>query len=449
MFEKVENMSKNIYSKFLIGVLTLLCSGITVSAQAYGSYTPYSIFGVGDLYGEGTAYNRSMAGVGVAGRDNHFLNPVNPAAITARDSLAFMADVSIYQEDKIFHQGGMKSASNITNVGDLLISFPIYRSSAMMMGVMPFSSTGFGYISSYDDSSLTPEMGSISYTGSGQGGLYQAFVAGAVTFWDKLSLGAEAIYIFGNNQKTYYETISEASYLGAKNGYDVILNGLTGKFGIQFEQKVGSGKLTAGATYRMSTKLNGSVDAYRYSTGSAATDTLYHSFSNLAGYASPVSLGDELGVGLSYRTERWMAEIDYVRSDWTSSGMDKTDGFAGNLIPGTSSSIFTTNVSNAVRAGFEFIPNKSDIRYYFNRCAYRAGVFWKSDYFKLDGSDINSYGLTFGMTLPVFRWYNGLTLGVELGRRGTRQNNLISENYIKFNIGLSIFDIWFQQPKYD
>lgn len=437
------------FKRLAISVLMLLGAAVAASAQAYGSYTPYSIFGVGDLYGEGNAYNRSMAGVGIASRDNHFINPINPAAITARDSLAFMADMSLYHEDKIFHQGAMKSASNVTNVGDLIISFPIYRSSAMMLGVMPFSSTGFGYVSSYDNPSLVAEMGNISYTGSGQGGLYQVFAAGAATFWNKLSVGAEAIYIFGNNQKSYFESISDASYLGAKNGYDVLVNGFTGKFGVQYEQPLASGKLTVGATYRLSTKLTGTVEAYRYSTGTASTDTLYHNVGNLAEYASPISLGDELGVGVSYRAERWMAEVDYTRSDWTKSGMDKAEGFAGNLIPGTGSSIFTTNVSQAFRAGFEFIPNKSDIRYYFNRCTYRAGIYYKTDYFKLDGREISSFGLTVGTTLPVFRWYNGLTIGMEIGRRGTIKDNLISENYIKFNIGLNIFDIWFQKPKYD
>ena len=437
------------FKRLAIGVLVLLGAGINASAQAYGGYTPYSIFGVGDLYGEGTAYNRSMGGVGIASRDNHFINPVNPAAITARDSLAFMADVSLYNENKIFHQGSMKSASNVTNVGDLIISFPIYRSSAMMIGVMPYSSTGFGYISSYNDPSLNAEMGDITYTGSGQGGLYQVFAAGAATFFNSLSVGAEAIYIFGNNQKTYYETITDASYLGAINGYDVLINGWTGKFGLQYEQKLPKGSLTVGVTYRLSTNVSGSVDAYRYSTGTASTDTLYHHFAGLSEYATPIRLGDELGVGINYRSDKWMAEFNYISSDWTSSGMDTAEGFAGNLIPGSTASIFSLNKSRAFRAGFEIIPNKSDIRYYFNRCAYRAGLFYKTDYFKLDGKEVTSYGLTVGTTLPVFRWYNGLTLGMEIGRRGSIKDNMIKENYIKFNIGLNIFDIWFQKPKYD
>ena len=58
-------------------------------------------------------------------------------------------------------------------------------------------------------------------------------------------------------------------------------------------------------------------------------------------------------------------------------------------------------------------------------------------------------GLTFGVTLPVFRWYNGLTLGFEIGQRGALREQLVRERYFNFSIGVNIFDIWFQKPKYE
>lgn len=441
-------MSGNICKKLLLGIAILTGAGLSASAQAYGSYTPYSIFGVGDLNGNGSAYTNSMGGVGIALRNNHFINPVNPAAITARDSLAFMADVSLYQDSRLFRQNDLKTSSGTANIQDLILTFPIYRSSAMMVGIMPYSSTGFGYISSYNDDNLMSQMGDITYSATGHGALYQAFAAGAVTFWDKVSIGAQAIYCFGNTKKSYYETISDASYLGSNNGYNLILKGFTGKFGVQFSQDIAGGNLTVGATYKMATRLKGSAEGYRYSSGSAATDTLYHSMSSIE--EEGVSLAGEMGFGINYgKKNRWMAEINYSRSDWTHSGMDKAEGFAGNLIPGSGSSIFSTSVSQGVNAGFEIIPNSGDIRYYFNRCAYRAGAYYKKDYFKLDGHDITSYGITLGMSMPVFRWYNALTLGIDLGRRGSVADNLIRETYIKFNIGVNIFDIWFQKPQYN
>ena len=55
--------------------------------------------------------------------------------------------------------------------------------------------------------------------------------------------------------------------------------------------------------------------------------------------------------------------------------------------------------------------------------------------------------LALGMTLPVFRWYNGLSIGLELGRRGLATSQ-VKENYFGFNVGFNIFDIWFQKRAY-
>ena len=48
---------------------------------AYSGYAPYSIYGVGDLFNGGSAYNQTMGGVGIASRNNRFINSLNPAAV--------------------------------------------------------------------------------------------------------------------------------------------------------------------------------------------------------------------------------------------------------------------------------------------------------------------------------------------------------------------------------
>ena len=95
-----------------------LVMGVCVSAQdgTYGAYSPYSIFGVGDLSKQGTAFNKSMGGVGIAARNRRFINISNPAAVTARDSLAFMADFGLIQKNTIYAQGNLRSANNTFNI---------------------------------------------------------------------------------------------------------------------------------------------------------------------------------------------------------------------------------------------------------------------------------------------------------------------------------------------
>ena len=92
---------------------------------------------------------------------------------------------------------------------------------------------------------------------------------------------------------------------------------------------------------------------------------------------------------------------------------------------------------------------QNDIRYYLRRCAYRAGVYFDKAYYKAGGHSVNTMGLTIGMTLPIFRLNNGLTLGLDLGQRGTTSDGLVRERYVTFSVGFNIHDIWFKKPQYE
>jgi hypothetical protein len=154
-------------------------------------------------------------------------------------------------------------------------------------------------------------------------------------------------------------------------------------------------------------------------------------------------MGDELGVGVSYRKgDSFLAEIDYTRTNWSNSKIDKVKGFSN-----VGDVVFAPSVGQSVRAGVEFTPNRNDIRYFLRRCTYRVGAYYDQSYYTVDGAHVNSLGVTLGMTLPVFRWYNGLSVGFEFGRRGLATSQ-VKENYFGFNLGFNIFDIWFQKRAY-
>ena len=420
--------------------------GAVASAQdgTYGAYSPYSIYGIGDISKQGTAFNKSMGGVGVATRNRRFINYLNPAAVTARDSLSFMADFGLAQSNNVFRQGDLKSAHNTFNIYNFVMSFPIYRSSAFMVGITPFSDMGYDFSSVETDPNIIGNTGNISYDSFGTGSVYQLFAGAGVTFWKRLSLGAELIYYFGNLDKVTNMDYSNASYRSVNSGSDLMVRGVTGKFGLQYEQKIaGDVSVTIGATYRLGTGMKGEATNYRYANQSGVTDTLKYSAVGLKG--AGVRFADELGVGIAVKGgEKWMAEVDYLRSDWRKSGFDATQGFG---VSGDSK--FSSTVSQSFRAGFEIVPNRNDIRYYFRRCTYRAGLYYDQAYYKLDGANVNTMGVTLGITLPVFRLYNGLTLGVDFGQKAHSRNNMIRERYAMFVIGFNIHDIWFRKVQYN
>lgn len=436
-------MSRRILNRWFLTALLAVCTAIGAHGQAAGTYTPYSIYGVGDLSQPGSAYSKTMGGVGVAVRSNRFLNLINPAAVTARDSLAFMADFSLYNDNKIFNQGDIKSASNTFNINNLAMSFPIWRSSAMMVGIMPYSDTGFDYGFYYTDPDLIGRTGNITYSASGTGSIYKAFAAAGVTFFKRLSVGVQWNTYFGQISKTFYTTFSDASYNSIQNGTTGSITGNNFKFGIQYEQPVGTKhSLIAGATYTTATRLTGTMESFRFAGGTAAADTLFHKMDQL-GTDSKVQLASELGIGITFQERgRWMASFDYTRSDWRRSGLDGARGF-------TASSAFAASVAETYRIGFEIIPNSSDIRYYLNHVAYRVGAYHKKEYFLLNGKPVTATGITLGFTFPIVNRYNGLTLGVDLGQRGSLTGEQIRERYVNVSIGFNLFDIWFRKMQYN
>ena len=437
-------MIRRIERIFLLSVFLIISVCVSAQDGTYGAYSPYSIYGIGDISKEGTAFNKSMGGVGLATRNRRFINYLNPAAVTARDSLSFMADFGLSQSNNVYKQGDLRSAHNTFNIYNFVMSFPIYRSSAFMVGITPFSDTGYDFSSIETDPDIIGQTGNISYDSYGTGSVYKVFAGAGVTLWKRLSLGAEAIYYFGNLDKVTNMDYSNSSYRSVNSGSDLMIRGTTGKFGLQYEQKLGGDvSMIIGATYRLSTSMKGNSINYRYAKQDSVTDTLKYQEGDLR--KAGLKFADELGVGISVKGgEKWTAEFNYFRSDWRNSGFDSNNGFSVK----SDNETFTSTVSQSFRAGFEIVPNRNDIRYYLRKCAYRAGVYYDQSYYKLNGNNVNSMGITLGVTLPVFRLYNGLTLGVDLGQRASTRNNMIRERYATFMIGFNIHDIWFQKIQY-
>lgn len=436
-------MIRRIEKVIILAVFLVISVCVSAQEGTYGAYSPYSIFGIGDISKEGTAYNKSMGGTGIATRNNRVINYLNPAAVTARDSLSFMADFGLVQQNTLYRQGDLKSGNNTFNIYDFIMTFPIYRSSAFMVGITPYSDIGYDFSTIETNPDIIGNTGNIGYDSYGTGSVYQAFIGAGVTFWKRLSVGAEAIYYFGNLDKVTNMNYSDDSYRSLNSGSELMIRGVTGKFGLQYEQNLGGNvSMVIGATYKLSTGMKGYATNYRYAVQSSVTDSLRHHVDTLA--ASGLRFGDELGVGISIRGgDKWNAEFNYLRSDWRKSGMDKAAGFAVN-----GESVFTTTVSQSFRAGFEYVPNRNDIRYYMKTCSYRLGFYYDRAYYKLDGNNVNSMGVTLGITLPVFKYHNGISLGVDLGQRASTRNDMIRERYATFVIGFNIHDLWFRKIQY-
>ena len=441
-------MRKGTIRNILLGFALIFCSLTSWGQEeAYTSYSPYSMYGIGDVSRFGSAYNRSMGVIGIATRDRRNINILNPAAVTERDIQSFMFDFSLSQGNRYYAQGDIKSSNNTFNINNIIISFPVWKSFAMYGGVTPYSSIGYNISAWEKDPAIVAVTGPILNKVEGYGSLTKLFLGGGFSPFKGFSIGGEAQYIFGNLHKDNSFTISNTSYRSIKSGYTLGLNTIKGKFGVQYAFPVSNkASMVLGATYELGADLKGTVDRFEVQTISSINDSTPspRTFSEKLGKGK-VRLASEMGFGIALKGgDKWTAEVNYIQSDWTSTGMDKVAGFAN-----VGNAVFAASQARSIRAGMSYVPNRNDIRYNWKRITYRAGTYWDQAYCTIDGQSINAFGLTFGVTIPVFQLNNGLTFGVDIGQRGAMNGNLVRERYINFNIGLNVHDIWFIKQRYE
>ncbi len=422
--------------------LALILFGEQVIAQttdALSSFTPYSIFGVGDLNRQGTAFNKGMGGIGVGVRDVRFINYINPAAIADRDSLSFMLDFGLEQKNFYMSNNNSKTAYNAFNMNHLIMTFPIYKKSAMVVGITPYSNVGYKFETTETDPAIVAELGDIKYQQYGTGGINRLFVGGSLKLTKSISLGLEGIYYFGTIDR--YSNIvfnSSSTSRGINTGMDYVVSSYSGKVGLQYNTMVSKDlNLTVGATYLMKSTLKG--DLTKYSMAVNATGTI-DTVSFVTTPQTQMEIPSELALGVSLRkAEKWMIGLDYSRQDWRNTEFSSTPGVN-----------FSPSLSNNFKLGFEITPNYYDVRYYLRRVTYKAGAYYDKSYMSIGGNQINSVGLTLGASFPIYRYFNSVGIAVDMGQRGSVKNNMVRERYLMFVINIGLHDVtWFRKHKYD
>lgn len=419
--------------------MLLFASAGALKAQttdALGTYTPYSLFGIGDLEKQGTAFNKGMGGIGTGVRDNRFINYSNPASITERDTLSFMLDFGLNQKNFYNTDGDSESAYNTANMQNIVFTAPLYKKSALIVGITPYSSVGYKFQNVETDPHLVSKYGNIEYQKYGTGSINQFFVGAAMNITRHFSVGAEFIYYFGAlNRYSNVLFSSDASTRDINTGWDYDINAISGRIGAQFFTDIAKNTtLTVGATYRLESNMDGDFTRYACTTSSSQIDTV--TLTTTPGYK--VQIPTEFSAGFSIRKkDKWLVGFDYLRQDWADSFFGETPGVD-----------FKPSVSSSFKVGFEYIPNRYDIRYYMKRVTYRLGAYYDQTYINLNGKQVNAAGVTFGMSLPIFRWYNAITWSVDFGQRGSLENDMVRERYLQFNVNFNLHDLWFIKKKY-
>ncbi len=425
-------------TKQLLFVSVFLLSAFFTQAQTYIS-SPYSRYGLGDLFTHSVGQSQAMGGTFMGLRDPNHLNFNNPASYTSLDSLSFLFEMGGLGRASMGRSGELENQSATFNFNYLAAGFRIKKGWAASFGLLPYSSVGYELQTSGELALDGDDVQRYITSYAGLGGLSQVFIGQAIDLGKYLSLGVNARYYFGSLDHVRVVSFVEEDGTSSQNYFNtrfsdrILVSDFSFDFGLQAKKEFSNNRqLTAGITYAYNDQLSGFANHFIEKANSAGlVDTII----NIDSEKSSVSLPARLGLGLTFRTDQWTLSADYQQQDWTgASFINQQDSLAN---------------SNRFAFGAEFIPNSRNVISFWSRTRYRVGAFYHNTYWNINQNQVSDYGISFGLGLPVNRGKSTVNFNVILGQRGSLEQNLLQENYALFSINLSLHDIWFLKRKFD
>lgn len=408
---------KNIIESVRCSSCALLLVVMSASMLAQGG-SNYSIFGLGDIrQSTGAAYD-GMGGTVYSTPSDVMINFCNPALWTDVKTTRIQGG---YRFNQVSISTSTSSTANNNGKLDgasVLFALDTTAGVSACIGLMP--STSVNYIFSKPIIVPLPDSGSI--TGrtryAGTGGLTSAFAGGAFEINDHLSVGIRALFHFGvitDSAETSIDRAVSNSAITVRNDH-LYSTGLT--VGVQ---AIPAADWTIGAALTYTSNLQYDSDVIYGRTDQVGADTL-----TLSG-SSPMPF--IAGLGASYRSGKFLfvADMEYQ----SLSKMTYRLGGPGSF-------------DNAMRASFGVsrIGTQSAGAAYLDKVNFNFGLGLNNLPYTVNGHRIGEYYASVGAQLP-FGGAAMVDMALTLGSRGTTDFQLLSEQFLRFSVTLSVGEVWF------
>lgn len=445
--------------------LSVLCAQAQTSS--INAFSPYSMYGVGELATPGTLPMRSMGGVGQGWRSTSMANLVNPAGYSATlrksaifnfglDGMHVINMQNRYDASTGADAGSARSSKTSFNFHEIALQLPLGKGVGMGLSLTPYSSVGYNMTAIEQDENAWAEVGQVKYNYQGEGDITEVKLGVAWEIFKGFSLGVAGMYYWGDIDREYKTTIAnnivgDGELLSANGNDKFSVSNFKFQAGLQYSA-INNDKrsLTFGVTYDMGGSLKPKVTREFFLNDNYATE-VYNE-----GSRSEIRLPMQIAGGVFYQDVKWSAGFDYVFQNWQGQNPKIADS---NVIVGGFDVAYVD--TNTFKVGLEYTPNRFDVRRYFNRISYRIGARYGDYYLMFADKKIDQYAVTVGFGLPLrFLGASSVDLGFEYGGRGTNATiggnmapriGLVKQHYFKFAVGLAMFgeDYWFVRPKYD
>ena len=422
-------------------LFTLLCLPLFTMAQQ-NTYSPYSSFGIGEFQNQGFALNTDLGGIGIALRSHNQLNLSNPASTSALSLTSF--EVGVRGASLFLKDANLQQETFTSSMAYLSLGFPIAKGVGLSAGLLPYSFKGYRLSESsvWTDESDTLNT-HIDYIGSG--GLSRVFFNIGAELFEGFSIGATTNVLFGTLKERRDLWSDEPDFINRRDESLYTVKDFSFDAGVQYQTTIADKQLIFGATYSPQANLNASnkggiytyniVNNFEYVRDTVSID---------ATKSNGLVLPKAFGAGLSLAKEDfWFVSGEFEFKEWSKLSLFGSPD---------------ANLQNATqfKVGAWFIPNKKDVHNYWKNIQYRMGVNYNTGSLAITElsqdapqENLHDLSLSFGFGLPLKRSNTIANIGVQLGKRGTIENNLVEEKYIKFHLAFTFNDKWFTKRKID
>ena len=443
----------NLKYSIVMAVVAIFLATPPSIAQTNGSNSPYSRFGLGLPSEQSQGFNRSMGGVAQGLRNGGRVNMLNPASYSATDSLTFIFDVGMSLQRNHLSMGKNEQSVNNTSFDYVNAAFRLRPRLGMSVGFVPFSRIGYTFSQEFavmQDPLLNKSVTqTLSY--NGDGGLHQLYIGAGWSPLKGFSIGANISYLWGNINNTVAQTFAEdgkintSNYSSLTTKYSAELRTWKADIGMQYQFALNKkDALTLGATVGIGHKIGSDASMLRTSLSG---DTIQRTTNNAFQLPMTYSFGaawehdQMLTVAADVTLEQWAKCVT------PQVGHDDIGANSTTYTPATG----TYSNRFRISAGAEYVPDRYN-RAYHRRINYRFGGYYTSPNLNINGQEgPREFGLTAGIGLPITnRWNSGtlVNVGVQWSRRVPSTDNLITENMLQINIGITFNESWFMKWKF-
>ena len=427
--------------------LWMVLGGFFVCLASYAQVnSPYSRFGIGDLYYSRNVASKGMGGLAATFKEIQSVNFINPASYA---SLGFVTmDVGIEGEFRTLSDqekaNRYESANLIFNY--LTLGVPLAKDKkgfnkwGMAFGIRPMSRVRYDI----ETSGRVNGIDTVKNEFRGSGGLYRGFLGMGYRI-GKLSFGINAGYVFGQKEVSTYRSFPNDSvfYYTGSNNQRTSITMFFMDGGIQYEVPLSKNSLIRiGAMGYLGGDANGQREqlvqtVFFDAFGQPDSVDVVLRANSKGTYSLPAGYH----AGIAYENpNKFMFGGEYETSAWS-----KLTDFGLNM---------GMRDVEMLRLGGYWIPDVNSNRSYWKQVIYRAGFFTGRDYVQVNGRQLPVWGITFGGGFPIRRYnnystqFNTINLAFEYGRRGGTESPYF-ERYFRVNVGLALSDIWFIKRQYD